>query len=355
MRLARLDHSTKVETSMARPPTVLAGVVSSLLRSAAAAGVHAAQLENDVGLCAKDLEDNDARIPVRAYDAIWIELATQIDDPTFGLGVGTARTESSLGIVGYLAMSSGRLGEALTRASRLFKLINEAGNLKVEYSTTTVSLSRSYERRPLPLREDAFLASVLALAQRWTRRRILPLEIHLADRVTGDLRPLEQFFRCPIQPGREISRIVFAKEHLERQLLRADPQLARYLERIAEHQLRQLRYESELVEKLVEFLSSVGQETDRSLDAAAEHLGTSRRTLQRRLEQNGLVYRDIVDTARRKQALEVLHSNLSVQDAASALGYSDVSSFRRAVRRWTGMSPSAYQRALRRLRIDVLP
>ncbi len=355
MRLAQLDGSTKVEEPMPRPPTVLAGVVSTLLESAAAAGVDYGALLKNVGLQTKDLEDSDSRVPVRAYDAIWMQLAAQITDPNFGFAVGTARTESSLGIVGYLAMSSSRLGEALQRASRLFKLINEAGSIKVEYTTTTVAISRSYEQRPLALREDAFLAAVLALAQRWTRRRILPLEVQLTERMTVDLTTHDQFFRCPVHPGRGTSKIVFAKEHLDRTLLRADAQLSRYLERIADHQLRQLRYESELVEQLVEFLSSVGEDSDRSLDAAAQHLGTSRRTLQRRLEQNGLVYRDIVDTARRKRALEILQSNLSIADAASALGYADVSSFRRAVRRWTGMSPSAYQRALRRLRLDLLP
>ncbi len=340
---------------MARPSTVMAGLMSATLQSAGTAGVSSAALQARVGLTWNDLEDTDARIPVRAYEAVWSELASRVDDPSFGLKIGARRTESSLGIVGYLAMSSSRLGEALQRIARLYKLINEAGELKVEYSTTTVSISRIYERRALAEREDAFLASVLGLAQRWTRRRILPLEVHLAERLTADLSVHEEFFRCSIHPGRQTSRIIFAKEHLDRPLIRADAQLARYLERIAEHEIRQLRYESELVEQLVEFLSGAGEDSDRSLDAAARSLGTSRRTLQRRLEQNGLVYRDIVDTARHKLALEILQSNISVRDAASALGYADVSSFRRAVRRWTGMSPSAYQRALRRLKLDVLP
>jgi AraC-like DNA-binding protein len=352
--LAIEGESFSVGTLMMRPPTVLAGIASTLMRSLIGAGVSRGQIEARVGLKEKDVADADERIPLTMYERLWSTGSSVLRDPTFGLRAGADRSESSLGILGYLAMSSRHLGEALERCTRLFKLIDESQTMRVEYGQRTVAISRERDLGVSAERDDAFFASIFSLAQRWTRRRILPLELTVLERPHLNLAPHRHFFSCMAVTSGTASRIVFAREHLDRSLVRADAQLGRYLERIAEHQLQQLRYENELVRQLLRFFESVGEQSDRSLDAAARALGTSRRTLQRRLEENGLVYRDILDTARRRQALEVLHTNVTVRDAASALGYADLSSFRRAVRRWTGMSPTAYQRSFRTLKFGLL-
>jgi AraC-like DNA-binding protein len=80
----------------------------------------------------------------------------------------------------------------------------------------------------------------------------------------------------------------------------------------------------------------------------AHALGLSSRTLRRRLEQEGVSYRDIVETALRERSERLLaETDLQVSEVAFRAGYTDVSNFTRAFRRWTGKTPKAYRRDAR--------
>jgi AraC-like DNA-binding protein len=73
--------------------------------------------------------------------------------------------------------------------------------------------------------------------------------------------------------------------------------------------------------------------------------GVSVRTLQRRLQEEGLTYSHMVQTLRLERALELLKSpSLSSMDIALELGYSDAAHFSRAFKRWTGVSPQTFRR-----------
>ncbi len=83
------------------------------------------------------------------------------------------------------------------------------------------------------------------------------------------------------------------------------------------------------------------------MSEAANRLNMSERTLRRRLADEGVSYRSIVDDVRGYLAREYLRDTpLSVADVASLLGFDDVANFRRAFRKWYGTSPSAFRAPL---------
>ena len=70
-------------------------------------------------------------------------------------------------------------------------------------------------------------------------------------------------------------------------------------------------------------------------------LGLSQRTLQRRLSAEGTTYSALLDDVRRERALDSLASGKpSLEALASRLGYRQQGSLTRAMRRWTGQTPS---------------
>jgi AraC-like DNA-binding protein len=76
----------------------------------------------------------------------------------------------------------------------------------------------------------------------------------------------------------------------------------------------------------------------------AEIVGVHPRTLQRLLQRESLSYRQLVDEVRAERATVLLRdSDAPVTEIAFDLGYTDVSHFIRAFRRWTGVSPSRYR------------
>ena len=82
-----------------------------------------------------------------------------------------------------------------------------------------------------------------------------------------------------------------------------------------------------------------------SLEAIAGLLGLSSRTLQRRLTDRGLTLSDVLARVRRDRAVELLGDrSLGITRIAHLVGFTNLSSFSRAFRIWTGLSPRAYRR-----------
>jgi AraC-like DNA-binding protein len=83
-----------------------------------------------------------------------------------------------------------------------------------------------------------------------------------------------------------------------------------------------------------------------SQEDVAELLNMSARTLQRKLSDGGVTYKQILDETRRVLALAYLSTpRHTVSDVTYMLGFSAGSSFTRAFRRWTGQSPSDWRAA----------
>ncbi|MCB1354661.1 MAG: helix-turn-helix domain-containing protein [Rhodobacteraceae bacterium] len=105
-----------------------------------------------------------------------------------------------------------------------------------------------------------------------------------------------------------------------------------------------LRERGILADSLEVTIMSMLPEARITADLLAKCAGMTTRTLQRRLEDEDTSVSDLIDTTRRRIALERLEagdSNLS--ELAAALGYTNPSAFTRAVRRWTGQSPRTFR------------
>ncbi len=99
-----------------------------------------------------------------------------------------------------------------------------------------------------------------------------------------------------------------------------------------------------LSESLMQILMPYLSDGNPTLEMAAEVVGTSRRTLQRRLAENGLSFSTVVDQTRFRVATKMLkHSDATSLEIAKATGYGDASHFARAFRRLAGCNPHQYR------------
>ena len=115
-------------------------------------------------------------------------------------------------------------------------------------------------------------------------------------------------------------------------------------------QCRALRPEqsdrSEFSDELREFLLLHIADNSVGLADAARYFHVSERTLQRRLAESGTSLADIRDEVRRNLAARLLEeTDLSANEIASRLGYSQPSAFTRSTMRWFGATPRAYRKA----------
>ena len=86
---------------------------------------------------------------------------------------------------------------------------------------------------------------------------------------------------------------------------------------------------------------------DPKLARVAKKLAVSPRTLQRKLRDYGLEFKKLTEDTRRRFAVNYLRDRKhTLTEVAFLLGYSDVSAFNRAFKRWTGTTPMDYRRSL---------
>jgi len=80
------------------------------------------------------------------------------------------------------------------------------------------------------------------------------------------------------------------------------------------------------------------------LEHVARELRLSKRTLQRRLTEDGITFQQLMEEARRELARHyLLHSSLELNETAYLLGYEDANSFFRAFHEWEGTSPGQWR------------
>lgn len=85
-----------------------------------------------------------------------------------------------------------------------------------------------------------------------------------------------------------------------------------------------------------------------TMQLTAEHFGLSARSLRRRLADEDTDYESLVIEIRQSLAKELLKADvMTIEQVANQLGYSEVASFSRAFKRWTGLAPNDFRHRLK--------
>ena len=82
-----------------------------------------------------------------------------------------------------------------------------------------------------------------------------------------------------------------------------------------------------------------------SIKKVAREMSISVRTLQNRLKAEGVVFSDLLQEVREKLAKKYLRENYSVEDITYLLGFSEPSVFRKAFKKWSGITPTQYRQS----------
>jgi len=117
--------------------------------------------------------------------------------------------------------------------------------------------------------------------------------------------------------------------------------LSRYLDDV----LSRMPRGDEFVEPVRKTIAQLMKDGGPKLARAAKTLGVSPRTLQRQLRTHGIDFKELVEDTRHRFALDYLKDrDNTLTEIAFLLGYSEVSAFNRAFKRWTGTTPMEYRR-----------
>jgi AraC-like DNA-binding protein len=153
----------------------------------------------------------------------------------------------------------------------------------------------------------------------------------------------DRLWRAPLRFDAEHNRLRFDPASIERVLDSGNPELARLSDAVSARYLARIE-RNNMEARVRAVLRQRLQHGEPTEEEVAEVLNVSARTLQRRLGDSGTTFRKIVDETRHAQALAYLSmAQTSLNEVTRLLGFSCSSSFTRAFRRWTGLSPSEWR------------
>ena len=272
-----------------------------------------------------------------------------------GLGFRYAR---ALGItlhgpLGLLAMSSASADDALTASCRYLAL--RAPFLTIDRDSTDNGEVVVSLRPLLPLGAvhdfviEAMLVGLVYMVEQLLETPPRELVIHRRGPAPRYRAELEAALPVPIHFQQQHDGLLFPQQALNARPRLADPQTAALALEQCELEFRQwrARHQGVMAERVRDRLRQHPAPLP-SLEAMAEQLAVSARTLKRHLQRAGTSFLLLLEESRRRDAQQLLqHSPLPVHAVAARLGYRNPANFSRAFSKWTGESPMAFRRKQR--------
>jgi AraC-like DNA-binding protein len=314
--------------------------LSALIRQL---GADSVVVLSDAGLSPDALDNPQSRVPYAAVARVFHYGAHATNCPHFGLLAGRMWHFVDLGIVGELVRNSPTVGEALRKLTLYQHLNSECAVPFLREVAGVVDLGCAIygsELRGLDHLYDAYMAAGVNFMRELCGPGWNPTEVFIPHVKPADITHYRHLFKVQPHFDAELCALRFPARWMQRAVPGADAQ--RLL--IAEQRARTAG-RPEIVQQVSRALRILLLNGNNSGDDVARMLSMHRRTLNRRLKDEGTTFQIVLDQIRFDVARQLLSfSDISLDDVAGTLGYAGVSPFMRSFHRWAGTTPGHWRR-----------
>lgn len=319
--------------------TTAIGLVRAVVRAAAAESLPIDDMLARHGIDASWLAERDARVPTQRYLALLEDAATQSKRASFGCAVAEHIDAAAFGLLGFVVASCATLEDAWLRFARYTRLLCDELRFALEDRRDEIAVV--YNLDADPLRGTIFemaQAHLVRTSRKGTAKRFAPRVVRFRHR--GDALAVSPHVFAPVEFASNENAVLCDRTALDLSLRGANPALLDVLESHVDLVLRSLAPTDDFVASVRHEIRMVLHHGEPSLKTIATRMAIGDRTLQRRLKDEGLTFRALVDQVRFECArIQLENPNVSVAEIAYSLGFSSPSAFHVAYRRWAGESP----------------
>jgi AraC-like DNA-binding protein len=329
---------------------VLASVLQGNLVFGVRYGISPEQLCKLAKVPLDELSEPQRYVPLEWSINIWRVLVAQLPSVNVGIEMGLFWSIDRIGFAGEMMRHSSTLLEVLDKVARFSQLIDtsySATPIQLEVGEQRVTLVLPEERgAEIPERTEALAFCLVAQLRMLSGMPVRPIEARFSySRSEPLLARYRAFFECPVTLGSTSTALVFERATLEQPVQGGNPDASAFFEAYLQRVLAR-NLAPDFVLEVRRAIASQLEQGEASQPSVARALGMSLRSLQRKLDDSGVNYRELVDAQRRTVALRLLaNPTTTINEVAYAAGYRDSGSFVRAFRRWTGRSPSEYRKS----------
>ena len=288
------------------------------------------------------------RYPIKKTVKLWKEAAGMIPDPCFGLSVAECWHPAHLGTLGYAMLASTTLRSALKRLIRFHKVVSDIPFATLREDQEEQLLVLTLTDRPddiyLPQLEDAILTLIMSILRMNYQRELNPHIVTLKHEAPDCNHRYFEFFKAPVKFGAPESSLALSLDVVDRRLIGGDELIAEFNDQLMSQYIKKLG--TNLTDRIKKVIIEHLPSGDATVENIAEELGISVRTLQRQLQEEGTNFLNLLHETRRELAkMYISNRSMDLSEVAFLLGFSELSTFSRSFKKWTGKSPVQYRRA----------
>lgn len=285
------------------------------------------------------------RVSFRTIDNLWTKATDLIEDPCFGLRAAEFWHPSNFDALGYACLASATLREAATRLSRYVRMVS--GTTAVWFENTTKGLTLTVsDTLENPARMDASMTYIMSGCRLNYGEKLSPVAVSFIHSEPPCAEKYLSFFRAPVHFSANSNSITFATVDVDKRLPSGNPYLAQLNDHVMIKYLARLDHE-DIIHRVKAAIIDHLPSGNVTRVKVSDSLAISVRSLQRKLQQTGTTFHDVLDSTREDLARQyVTDLSVNLTETAFLLGFSEQSAFSRAFKRWTGHSPKEIRKAL---------
>jgi len=318
----------------------------SIVQALELEGLDCQALFSELGLDYCALSDPDARFAQDGMTRLWQRAVEMTGNPAIGLNLAKVMRPGAMHVVGYALMSSSTLRDSFQRLVRYQRIIAEGADLQFRPTDGGALLTLAIHGDQLPPARqsaDGSLASTLAFCRWLTGKSLVPLEVYFQGPRPADVEPYQAMFQAPLRFNADSHGLLMRHVDMDIPLPTANAELAQLHDRFAGDYLARFS-DNRVTHRARQVICRLLPQGEPRRETVAQSLQLSERTLQRRLDEEGTSFQQLLDDTRRTLAEQYLaRADLALLEVAYLLGFADPSNFFRAFKRWFAMTPGEYR------------
>jgi len=301
-----------------------------------ALGLDVEALCDEIGVDLAIFTDTSGRPPRDALGRFWRAALAETGDRHLGLSAGEVWRARADHLVILLLTSAETVGAGLEASLQYQELLSHGRVLSLSEhpSYHMLQMHKIEHELPVTVHEVEFLAVIVMKVLRFaTAGKFAPREVHFEHPYRGNIQKYTHALGCSVLFGQEKSAILVDDEAWSLPLAHRNEALHGELRGVASglHAALESHPFIDVVRDRIKLLLPRGQS---SIEAVAVALHTTPRTLQRRLQDSDTSFRALMDATRKSILVGCVERNQAPDEIMRHAGYTNVRSFRRAMKRW---------------------
>ena len=330
--------------------TVSDHFVKAALSGAKKLGYNTTQMLLQAGIEPDLMLQQGARVTGKQYTQLMQIIWATMQDEYMGFATSKSKP-GTFATMCYLTIHCNTLESVFKRADAFYNLFDKPVSMALSRNGEQAHLTIVYEETlddPYHFLQESLLVIWHRLSCWLTGKRIVLDQVSFNYPEPEHIEEYKHLFHCPLTFNQPCTQLTFNTRYLNETIIRDEPELKEFLKSSPANLLgKPDDYNS--------YTSQIRQQIGRDLrdelpdfETVSSELNLSPQTLRRRLKEENTSYQEIKDNIRRDQSIYHLsRQDFSINEIADLVGFTEPSTFHRAFKKWTGLTPGAYRQGER--------